>query len=479
MLFNSVQFLLFFIFVYGLYLVLGHRWQNRLLIVASCLFYSAWNWKFLGVMFLSITTDYFCSRYMGRSDDPRHRKALLFLSLFVNLGVLGFFKYYNFFIGNLTALLDIMLPFKVPSLALRIVLPLGISFYTFEAISYTVDVYKRTIKPATSYWDYLLFVIYFPHLIAGPIMRAKDFLPQIVAPRQMDRSKFTHGAYLVFLGLFQKIFVADNMAKIVNPVFNQPGNAHGADILIAMYAFTFQIFGDFAGYSNMARGLSLMMGFAIAVNFHTPFFATSVQDFWNRWHISLSQWIRDYLYLPLMWGLRRVKGNDRLCLALLIAMSAMGLWHGAAWNFVLFGVYYGVLLVLYLIVIRINFATLVVPKTPWGTQAWFWLRVVFVFHLTVLGMTIFRCHSLTQRQSVLGGLFFNAHPSTMNMGNLMDFIALALPLLALQWMEFYTQDIFFILKRHWLVTNCALAFMACLLLAWGVIKEEEFIYFQF
>ena len=431
MLFNSIQFLLFFIPVYGLYLMCPHRWQNRLLIAASCLFYAAWNWKFLGLMFLSISTDYFCSRAIDRSPDPRQRKILLALSLFVNLGILAFFKYYNFFIANLTALLDIILPFHVPSLALNIILPVGISFYTFEAISYTVDVYRRTAKPAASYWDYLLFVIYFPHLIAGPIMRANNFLPQITSPRQIDWAKFTQGTYLVFLGLFQKMFVADNMAKIVNPVFNQPGPANGADILIAMYAFTFQIFGDFAGYSNMARGLGLMMGFDITVNFHTPFFATSVQEFWNRWHISLSQWIRDYLYLPLMGGLRRIKGNNRICLALLISMSGMGLWHGAAWNFVLFGVYYGVLLVLYLIVIRMKYSTLIVPKTPWGTHIWFWMRVIFVFHLTVLGMTLFRCPSLAQVGSIFNGLVSNLHPSTMNMGNLMNFTALAAPLMLL------------------------------------------------
>ena len=207
-------------------------------------------------MAASISTDYWCSKHIDRTDVPQQRKFFLLISLFVNLSILGFFKYYNFFIENLQSLLQSLHLFS-PSLNLtiHIILPLGISFYTFEAMSYVIDVYKKRIKPAQNYWDYFLFVIYFPHLIAGPIMRAKDFLPQIVARRLVNRAKFYNGAYLVFLGLFQKMFIADNMAKIVNPIFNNNTSGNGADYLVSMYAFTFQIFGDFAGYSNMARGL--------------------------------------------------------------------------------------------------------------------------------------------------------------------------------------------------------------------------------
>jgi D-alanyl-lipoteichoic acid acyltransferase DltB (MBOAT superfamily) len=309
-------------------------------------------------------------------------------------------------------------------------------------------------------------------------MRAKDFLPQIMAPRLVNGAKFYNGAYLVFLGLFQKMFIADNMAKIVNPIFNHGTCSNGADFLIAMYAFTFQIFGDFAGYSNMARGLGLMMGFEITVNFNTPFFATNVQDFWNRWHISLSHWIRDYLYLPLMGAFRRIKGTGRIYLALMVSMTLIGLWHGAAWNFIFFGIYYGVLLSLY-VMIRIRWANLILPKSPWGIRFWFWLRVLFIFHLTVFGMMIFRCHSLSQVGGISKALVLNFHPSVMNSENFIALIGFSMPLIVLQLGEYWTDDIFFILKRHWALRSCLLAIMTYLLLGWGVMKAEEFIYFQF
>ncbi len=218
MLFNSLHFFIFFTIVFVLYLTLKHKWQNRLLILASCLFYAAWNWKFLALMFVSITTDYFCSNSIYRSNDKKIRKRWLWLSLGVNLSILGFFKYFNFFLNNIEALINHIHPISV--LSLEIILPVGISFYTFEAMSYTVDVYRGVMKPAKKYWDYCLFVIYFPHLVAGPIMRAKDLLPQITSPRILKLEQFYEGCYLIFWGLFEKVFVADNLAKIVDPVFS-------------------------------------------------------------------------------------------------------------------------------------------------------------------------------------------------------------------------------------------------------------------
>jgi len=220
MLFNSLEFLVFFVVVYSLYLFLRQSWQNRLLIVASCLFYAAWNWKFLFIMFTSISTDFWCSRLMNRTEDPNKRRAFLCLSLCVNLGILGFFKYYNFFIGNVQNIFQFLHIFPASlNLTLNIILPIGVSFYTFEAISYIVDVYRKQIQPAKRYWDYVLFVIYFPHLVAGPIMRARDFLPQITSSRILSWDQFFEGSHLFFWGLFEKIFIADNLARIVNPVF--------------------------------------------------------------------------------------------------------------------------------------------------------------------------------------------------------------------------------------------------------------------
>jgi len=479
MLFNSLGFLFFFTIVYLLYLPLSYKWQNALLIIASCFFYAVWNWKFLFLMLVSISTDFWCSQYMERTEDVARRRLFLSISLFVNLGILGFFKYYNFFVENFVGLLQgLHLASPSLNLTLNIILPLGVSFYTFEAMSYVIDVYKKRIKPARRYWDYLLFVIYFPHLIAGPIMRARDFLPQITAKRHIDGDKFGRGVYLVFLGLFQKMFIADNMAKIANPIFNDGISSNGADILVGMYTFTFQIFGDFAGYSNIARGLGLMMGFEITVNFNTPFFATNVQDYWNRWHITLSQWIRDYIYLPLVEALHRIKGNARLYLALIISMALIGLWHGASWNFVVFGLYYGVLLSLYLF-IRMRYSRFMVVQGPWKARAWFFLRVVFLFHLVVIGMMIFRSRSLSQANSLLKDLFFNFHITAANGHAFMHFVLFFIPIILLQLGEFLTKDIFFVLRQPWLLRHGILAVMLYLWLGWGAMEPEKFIYFQF
>ncbi len=301
MLFNSLEFFVFFAIVYGLYLVLPHRWQNWLLIIASCIFYSAWNWKFLALLFLSVSTDFWCSHRIYASQDAKRRIFFLWLSIGVNLSILGFFKYFNFFLGSLKAFIFWFCPSCHPGfdLALNIILPVGISFYTFEAISYTVDVYKGVIPPAKRYWDYALFILFFPHLIAGPIMRAKDLLSQIITPRQWSLDRFYEGCHLVFWGLFEKIFIADNCATLVNPIFSSPGPYNGGTILIALYAFAIQIFCDFDGYSNMARGLGKCMGFELTINFKFPYLSTNPREFWQRWHISLSSWLRDYVYIPL------------------------------------------------------------------------------------------------------------------------------------------------------------------------------------
>jgi len=241
MLFNSLQFAVFILIVYSLYLKLGHRWQNRMLLVASYVFYGAWDWRFLSLMFLSTVVDYFCGLKIYESPDPKKKKLFLFLSVFVNLSVLGIFKYLNFFASNLQHLLGIF-GFTVEPMFLNIILPLGISFYTFQTMSYTIDIHRKEMKPTRSFYDFALFVAFFPQLVAGPIERAKRLLPQILLPRQVTLDKFYEGCYLIFWGLFMKIFIADNLAKIVDPVYSAASPYNGIDVLLASYAFTFQIF---------------------------------------------------------------------------------------------------------------------------------------------------------------------------------------------------------------------------------------------
>ena len=467
MLFNSLHFFVFFVVVYALYLLFSHQWQNRLLIVASCLFYSAWDWRFLLLMFVSITTDYFCSKYIAQSVDSQKRKQLLFLSIVVNLSILGFFKYFNFFVSNLQALVDYIHPsLHLP--ALKIILPLGISFYTFEAISYTVDVYRGVMKPARKYWDYVLFVIYFPHLVAGPIMRAKDFLPQIISPRALKLDQFYEGCYLIFWGLFEKIFVADNLAKFVDPVFSSPPPYVGSQILAAAYAFAFQIFCDFDGYSNIARGLGKCMGFEITVNFNLPYFAVNPTDFWRRWHISLSSWLRDYLYIPL--------GGSRgpvfmIYRNLFLTMLLGGLWHGASWTFVIWGAYHGILLIVHRMMsgplFKIKLFSL--PRV---------FKIFIFFQLTCLGWLIFRAESAAQLNEMLSAIFTSPFQG-MAMPSVTNLLFFIFPVVMIQIFQYYKDDLTIVLK--WPVIFRALFYFVCfyLILIFGVEGGKQFVYFQF
>ena len=272
---------------------------------------------------------------------PAKRRAALVLSLVFNFGMLGFFKYFNFFEDSLVTMAG-WIGWHFDPLTLNVILPIGISFYTFMTVSYVIDVYRRDIVPTTHLLDFALFVAYFPHLVAGPILRASLLLPQIARPRTITREQIVEGLWLVGWGCFQKMFVADNLAPLVDTVFGPSATPHGADILVAAWAFAFQIYGDFAGYSNIARGISKLMGIELNVNFLFPYFVTSPQAFWRQWHISLSTWLRDYLYISL--GGNRY-GTWKTYRNLMITMVLGGLWHGAAWTFVAWGAYQGLMLV--------------------------------------------------------------------------------------------------------------------------------------
>lgn len=396
------------------------------------------------------------------------------LSITVNLLILGFFKYSHFFYSNID---DFLRRLHLTSAAsffhLNIILPLGISFYTFEAISYIMDVYRRQVKPAKNYWDYLLFILYFPHLVAGPIMRAKSFLPQIVNPRAINLDQFYEGCFIFFWGLFEKMYVADNVARIVNPIFAKEGPYEGSMVLLGLYAFTFQILCDFDGYSNMARGLGKCMGFDITINFNLPYFALNPREFWQRWHISLSTWLRDYLYIPLG-GNRR--GEANMYGALLLTMLLGGLWHGAAWTFVLWGLYQGALLIVHRAWTRNSDLSGIDTVVKMNVSTYL-LRWIVFFHLIVLGWLLFRAQSLHQIVDMMHALLFNFKPQAISLWlNLLGFI---LPFLLVQIWQFKSNDLMVIYKQHWLIKTLLYSFMAYLWLGWGVMNAQEFIYFQF
>ncbi|MFB3904379.1 MAG: MBOAT family protein [Acidobacteriota bacterium] len=384
MLFNSFEFLIFLPIVLCLYYALKHRGQNLMLLAASFIFYGSWDYRFLALLIVSALVDFFAARAIDRTAVPSRRKLFLLASLSANLGILGFFKYFNFFIDNAARLLGTLgLHPDLP--ILYVILPVGISFYTFQAMSYTIDVYRRELKPTGSILNYLLYVCYFPQLVAGPIERATHLLPAIERRRTVTADMVSSGLALVLIGFFRKVVIADGLGSQIDAVFASPGSFSSPQLLKALYLFALQIYCDFAGYSDIARGTSRLMGIELMVNFNHPYFASNLSDFWRRWHISLSSWLRDYLYIPL--GGNR-EGTFKTYRNLMLTMLLGGLWHGAAWAFVIWGALHGSYLVLFRLVPKI-FA--ISEKNGWWARA---LGILLTFHLVLLTWVFFRAPGL-------------------------------------------------------------------------------------
>ncbi len=344
MLFCTLPFLGFFLVVFTLYWSLP--WQRArvwLLLAASLTFYASWNQWLALVVLASSCADYLLARGLDATPSPRLRKLLLLTSIVANLGLLCYFKYANFFLRSLEdALHAAGLESSLP--VLSVILPVGISFYTFEAISYMVDVYQGRLRAERNLGNFLLFILFFPHLVAGPIVRARDFLPQVRRVKRFRWPRAHLGARLFLLGLFKKLVLADRMALFVDPAFADPAAYSTATLWLATIAYTIQLFCDFSGYSDMALGVAHLLGYKLTLNFRLPYLAVNVSEFWRRWHISLSSWLRDYLFIPLG-GSRG--GNWLTCRNLLITMTLGGLWHGASWTFALWGVVQGLYLVIH------------------------------------------------------------------------------------------------------------------------------------
>ncbi len=340
MIFSSLDFLVFFLAVFVCVVLLPtNRSKKILLLLASWCFYAYWDWRFLGLILLSTITDYWVGGKLGQTRSHKGRKVLLMFSLGVNLGLLGFFKYYNFFIESLSPIFS-SLGLHVGTL--DILLPVGISFYTFQTLSYTLDIYRRHMEPHESLLDFALFVGFFPQLVAGPIVRASHFLPQLGNRIVVTPDNLKEGFRFFVFGFVKKVFVADRIAIFVDPVFANAAAFDTLTLWTASVGYTLQIYFDFSGYSDMAIGLARVFGFDLGRNFDFPYLSRSVSEFWRRWHISLSSWVRDYLYIPL--GGNRM-GDLRTSLNLFVCMLVMGLWHGASWTFVAWGALHGVWLV--------------------------------------------------------------------------------------------------------------------------------------
>jgi D-alanyl-lipoteichoic acid acyltransferase DltB (MBOAT superfamily) len=398
MVFNSLEFVVFLPLVLIAYFRLRHKGQNLMLLVASYVFYGWWDYRFLALLAFTTVIDYAVGLYLGRTDDPKTRKRLLLASIVVNLAVLGFFKYFNFFVDSAGAVLENVglspnLPF------LRVVLPVGISFYTFQSMSYAFDVYRRRLEPSQSLLDFALYVAYFPQLVAGPIERAQALLPQITHPRRRPTSgQVSSGVLLMLIGLFKKVAIADVMAPIVESAFASPEANSSVALMVGLYAFALQIYGDFSGYTDIARGVSRLMGIELMENFNQPYLSRNITAFWRTWHISLSTWLWDYLYIPL--GGNR-KGRFVTYRNLMLVMLLGGLWHGAAWTFVIWGGLHG----LYLAIHRA-----LGDPVPRGYQGRFRLRsdllpALATFHLVAFAWIFFRADSLANAITYVQRLF--------------------------------------------------------------------------
>ena len=336
MLFNSFQFALFLPIVFVLYWFVFNKnlnIRNIFLLVISYIFYACWDYRFLLLIILSTLVDYFIGIKISETNKIKKRKLFLFTSLIVNLGLLGFFKYYNFFIENW---IDLMNKFGFNSNleSLNVILPVGISFYTFQTLSYTIDIYKRKITPTNNLVNFAAFVVFFPQLVAGPIERASNLLPQFFSLKKFDFEKARSGLHLIFWGLFKKVVIADSCAIYVNAIFSNYENLNSLTLILGAIYFAFQIYGDFSGYSDIAIGISRLLGFDLMQNFRQPYFSKNIAEFWRRWHISLSTWFRDYVYLPL--GGSRVSKTNQVRNVFIIFLVS-GFWHGANWTFIFWG----------------------------------------------------------------------------------------------------------------------------------------------
>jgi alginate O-acetyltransferase complex protein AlgI len=398
MLFNSFTFVVFLAVVLPLYYALSCRGQNRMLMLASCVFYGAWSLWFLGLLLISIFVDYALGHAIHTAHNPTRRKWLVAASCVLNLGVLAFFKYANFLVGSTTGLLQ-LLHLPVPSIYVNVLLPIGISFYTFHSMSYIIDIYRRVLIPLHRFSDYALYVLYFPQLVAGPIARANFLIPQIHNPRQVTYDGIVQGSWLMLWGFFKKLVIADNAALVADSVFSAPATS-GLTCLVGIYAFALQIYGDFSGYTDIARGIAKLMGIELSFNFNLPYLAKNPAELWRRWHISLSTWLRDYLYIPL--GGNR-HGEIKTYRNLLLTMLLGGLWHGAAWHFVAWGGYHGTLLAGHRLVTGND------KRAPSNSGLIKAVKVFVMFHLTCLGWLLFRAVSLRQVGEFCGAIFSRFH----------------------------------------------------------------------
>ncbi len=423
MLFPTLTFGLFFLAVFAaVWTAWSNDWRKLLLLVASWVFYGAWDWRFVPLLIVSALMNWGTAALIVRTDDPGRRKLLLIAGIGLNLSVLGFFKYFDFLAEQAGSLLSLLGVAEDPAL-MQVILPVGISFFTFQGISYVVDVHKGRV-PAARLLDILLLMSFFPHLVAGPIVRAADLVPQFQAAPRLNRGMVSMGLLLIVWGLFKKAVIASELStQLVDPVFAAPQLHSSVDLVLAAYGYAVQIYCDFSAYSDMAIGIAALLGYRFPRNFDRPYRAESLQEFWRRWHISLSRWLRDYLYIDALGGNRG--GKLKVYRNLMITMLLGGLWHGASWTFVIWGGLHGGALC-------VERAWSRSPLTK-GVTIPRWARIALTFHVVVLGWIFFRSASFGDALAYLGGIVAPQGDAVIVTPLAVALIVLGLAIHALPW----------------------------------------------
>lgn len=482
MLFNSIDFAIFLPIVFILYWFVTNKnlkLQNLLIVLASYVFYGWWDWRFLSLIVFSTLVDYSVGLKLKKEENKGNRKVLLWVSILVNLGFLGFFKYYNFFLDNFVTAFSFF-GAEIKANSLNIILPVGISFYTFQTLSYTIDVYKRKLEPTNDIIAFSAFVSFFPQLVAGPIERATNLLPQFYKKRTFDYPKAVDGMRQILWGLFKKVVIADNCAEFANQIFNNSADMNGSTLVLGAIFFTFQIYGDFSGYSDIAIGTSRLFGFNLMQNFAFPYFSRDIAEFWRRWHISLSTWFRDYLYIPLGGSrggtLMKVKNT-------FIIFIVSGFWHGANWTFIVWGAL-NAFYFLPLLLTNNNRRNLeVVSKGRKLPNAKEFLMMFVTFVLTVFAWIFFRAENIGHAFNYISGILSSSlfeFPNFSGLQAAVSTILLTGIFVLVEWSgrehQYAIENLGLKWKRP---LRYAMYYLIIILIFWFGGKEQQFIYFQF
>ncbi len=482
MLFNSIDFAIFLPIVFIFYWFVSNknlRLQNILIVVASCIFYGWWDWRFLILILFSTLVDYFVGIGLLHENNESRRKTLLWTSIVVNLGLLGFFKYYNFFQENFVTAFTFFGGEIKPN-SLNIILPVGISFYTFQTMSYSIDAYRRKLVPTKNFIEFAAYVTFFPQLVAGPIERATHLLPQFAQKRTFDYFKAVDGLRQILWGLFKKIVIADNCAKYANLIFNNSDDLSGSTLVLGALFFTFQIYGDFSGYSDIAIGTSRLFGFNLMQNFNYPYFARDIAEFWRRWHISLTTWLKDYLYIPL--GGSRVGTSMKIRNTFIIFILS-GFWHGANWTFIVYGLLNAIyFLPLLLTGINRNNLGIVALGKKFPSLREF-TAMTITFWLVILTRIFFRAENMTHAISILSEILSPSLFTIPEFNGKLGALTTILLVTIFMWLEWNGREHPYAIAKLGLTwkrpLRHAMYYALIISLFWLGGEQQQFVYFQF